>query len=156
MEVGTALRGSPLDLLGVGLDEPTSRIVDGGQRGAEGRPRNPTAPVPASSEDATDPPVGHLAQALGIGFRVVDVRQLGRRPVLAPADAFIAVVNENLVHGSIANVGLLCHTVPRHGVALADALWWKPMHQKPPQTPLLASTRRAKSSQVSGLSGRVT
>ena len=49
-------------------------LVDGGQRGAESRPRHSTAPVPASSEDATDPPVGHLAQALGIGFRVLDVR----------------------------------------------------------------------------------
>src|SRR5271169_1577598 len=27
MEIGTALRGAPLDLLGVGLDEPTSSIV---------------------------------------------------------------------------------------------------------------------------------
>src|SRR6202042_1360500 len=104
MEIGTALRGAPLDLLGVGLDEPTASIVDGGQHGAKSRPRNPTASVPASSEDATDPPVGHLAQVLGISFRVVDVRKLHRRPVLAPPDTFIAVVNENLVHRSVANV----------------------------------------------------
>ncbi len=123
MEIGTALRDAPLDLLGVGLDEPASSIVDGGQRGAEGRTDNPTAPVPASSEDATDPPVGQLAQVLGIGFRVVDVRKLRRRPVLAPADAFIAVIDENLVHRSVANVGLLCQTVPGDGMALADALW---------------------------------
>ena len=55
MEIGTALRGAPLDLLGVGLDDPTSSIVDGGQRRAEGSPRNPVAPVPASGEDATYP-----------------------------------------------------------------------------------------------------
>src|SRR5580704_17092524 len=82
MEIGTALRGAT-------LDEPASSIVDGSQRGAECRPRNPAAPVPASSEDATDPPAGHIAQSLGVGFRVVDVRELGRVPVLAPADAFI-------------------------------------------------------------------
>jgi len=123
MEIGTALRGTPLGLLWVGLDEPTSSVLDGGQCCADGRPRNTTTPVPASSEDATDPPVGHLTQALGIGFRVFDVRKLHRRPVLAPADAFIAVVNENLVHRSVANVGLLCQTVPRNGMALADALW---------------------------------
>src|ERR1035437_4170007 len=123
MEIGTALRGAPLGLLGVGLDEPTSSVLDGGQCGADARPRNPTTPVPGSGEDATDPPVGHLNQALGIGLRVVDVRKLRRRSVLAPADAFIAVVNENLVHCSVANVGLLCQAVPRNGMALADALW---------------------------------
>ena len=89
----------------------------------EGRPRNPVAPVPASGEDATDPPVGHLVQALGIGFRVVDVWKLHRRSVLAPADAFIAVVNQNLVHRSVSNVRLLCQTVPSNGMALAHALW---------------------------------
>ena len=40
------------------------------------------------------------------------------------------------------------------GFSLSPSLW-NPMHQHPPQTPLLASTRRAKSSQVSGDSGRV-
>src|SRR5208282_519952 len=64
MEIGTALRGPPLDLLRVGLDEPAPGIVDGGQCGADSRPRNPAAPVPASSKDATDPPVGQLAQPL--------------------------------------------------------------------------------------------
>src|SRR5271170_4198858 len=123
MEIGTALRGPPLDLLRVGLDEPAPGIVDGGQCGADSRPRNPAAPVPASSKDATDPPVGQLAQPLDIGFRVVDVRELGRRPVLAPANAFIAVVNEDLVHRSVAGVGLLGQTVPGNGMALADALW---------------------------------
>src|SRR5215472_3543385 len=32
---------------------------------------------------------------------------------------------------------------------------WNPMHQQPPQTPLFASTRRAKPSQVAGVSGLV-
>src|SRR5580692_5882977 len=85
MKIGAALRGAPLGLLGIGLDQPASGITDGAQRGADRRPRNPAAPVPAASEEATDPPVGQLPQALGIGLRVVDVRQLGRPPVLAPA-----------------------------------------------------------------------
>jgi len=55
LEIGAALGGAPLDLLGVGLDDLTSSIVDGGQRRAEGSPRNPVAPVPASGEDATYP-----------------------------------------------------------------------------------------------------
>ena len=156
MEVGTALRGALLDLLGVGLDEPTSSIVDGGQRGAERRPRNPTAPVPASGEDATDPPVGQLAQAVGIGFRVVDVRKLDRRPVLAPADAFTAVVNENLVHRSVANVGLLCQTVPRNGMALADALRVETHAPAAAPDPVVSLHQTGKLVQVSGLSGRVT
>jgi hypothetical protein len=46
MEIGTALRGAPLDLLGVGLDEPTSSMVDGGQRSTESRPRNPARRCP--------------------------------------------------------------------------------------------------------------
>ena len=32
---------------------------------------------------------------------------------------------------------------------------WKPMHQHPPHTPPFASTRAAKSGQVSGVSSRV-
>ena len=40
-----------------------------------------------------------------------------------PADALIAVVNQNLVHRSVSNVRLLCQTVPSDGMALADALW---------------------------------
>src|ERR1700722_6329715 len=123
MKVGTTLRGALLDLLGVGLDEPTPGVVDGGYSRAERGARHPTASMAASGEDAPDPPVGHLAQVLRIGFRVVDVRKLHRRPVLAPTDAFIAVVNENLVHRSFANVGLLCQSDSRRGVALADALW---------------------------------
>jgi hypothetical protein len=85
MKIGAALRGTPLGLLGISLDQPASGIADRGQRGTDRRPRNPAAPVPAASEEATDPPVGQLPQALGIGLRVVDVRQLGRPPVLAPA-----------------------------------------------------------------------
>ena len=54
--------------------------------------------------------------------RVVDVRKLRRGPVLAPADAFISVVNENLVHRPVADVSLLCQTISRSRVALADAL----------------------------------
>ena len=55
MEIGAALRGAPLDLLRIGLDDPTSSIVDGGQRRAKGSPRDPVASVPASGEDATYP-----------------------------------------------------------------------------------------------------
>src|SRR6185437_5287590 len=51
-------------------------------------------------------------------------------------------------------------TCPRFSSRFASRPWptpsgWNPMHQQPPQTPLLASTSAAKSSQVSGVSIRV-
>src|ERR1700761_810611 len=125
VEIGAALRGAPFDLLGVGLDEAAPSRADGGQHGTESRPRDPTAPVLASGEDAADPPVGQLVQALGVGLRVFDVRKLRRRPVLTPADAFIAVVDQNLVHRPVANVGLLGPAVPGNGMAPADPLGMK-------------------------------
>ena len=156
MEVGTALRATPFDLFRVSLHEPTASLLDGGESGAQTSPCHPMATVPAAGEDAADPPVRRLARLLGVGLRVLDVRKLQWRPVLAPADTVIAVINKDLVGCAVAYVGLL-------GVAVLAAVWplptpsgWKPMHQQPPHTPLLASTSRAKSAQVSALSGRVT
>jgi hypothetical protein len=156
MEVSTALRCTSFDLFRVSLDEPTASLFDGGESGAEASPCDPMATVAAAGEDAADPPVGHLGLLLGVGLRVVYVRELHGRTVLAPADTVIAVINEDLLDCAVADVGLL-------GVAVWAAVWplptpsgWNPMHQQPPETPLLASTSRAKSSQLSGESGRAT
>ncbi len=43
----------------------------------------------------------------------------------------------------------------RFSSASPNGSGWNPRHQQPPQTPLFASTRAAKSSQVSSASGRV-
>ena len=105
--VGTALRVTPFDLFRVSLDQPTASLLDGDESGAEASSCNPMATVPAAGEDAADPPVRRLAQILGVGVRVPDVRKLRRRPVLAPAGTVIAVINEDLVDCAVANVGLL-------------------------------------------------
>ena len=122
MEVSTALRATPFDLFRVSLDEPTASLFDGGESGAEASPCHPMATVPAAGEDAADPPVRRLARLLGVGRRVLDGRELQWRPVLAPADTVIAVIDKDLVGGSVADVGLLGVAVPGRGVALADAL----------------------------------
>jgi hypothetical protein len=61
-------------------------------------------------------------------------------------------------NGAEAGPGHPTATVAAAGEDTADPTpsGWKPMHQQPPHTPLLASTSRAKSSQVSGESSRVT
>ena len=122
MEVGPALRITSLDLLRVSLDEPTASLLDGGESGAEPSPCDPVTTVAATGEDAADPPVRKCAELPGVGFRVLDVRKLHRRPVLAPADTVISVINEDLVDGAVADVGLLGVAIPSRGVALADAL----------------------------------
>ena len=68
VKVRTALRWALFDLLGIRLDDPTSSIADGGQRGPDSRSCDATSPVAASSEDAADPPVGQFAEALAYVF----------------------------------------------------------------------------------------
>jgi hypothetical protein len=59
-------------------------------------------------------------------------------------------VNRSLTHVCVLGVAVLGDSA-----AVADPLAVKPTHQQPPQTPLLASTKLAKSPQVSAGSGRV-
>ena len=77
-----------------------------------GGPGDPLAAVSAAGEDAADPPVGQLGQLGRVGLGVLDRRHLGRRPVLAPADAGVTVVDEHLVHRARPHVGLLGVAVP--------------------------------------------
>ena len=88
--------------------------------GAGASPCDSLATVPTTGEDAADPPVRRLAQLLGVGLRVFDVRKL-RRPVLAPADTVIAIINKGLLDCAVADAGLLGVAVLGRGVALADA-----------------------------------
>ena len=59
------LRITPFDLFGVGLDEATASLLDGGESGTEASPCDPMTTVPTAGEDAADPPVRGLAQLLG-------------------------------------------------------------------------------------------
>ena len=73
--------------------------------GGRHSPCDSLATVPTTGEDAADPPVRRLAQLLGVGLRVFDVRKL-RRPVLAPADTVIAIVNKGLLDCAVADSGI--------------------------------------------------
>src|SRR5699024_6355556 len=57
VEVGTALRWSIIDLLGVGLHQSAASFLDGSQRTGHPSLGYSAATVPLASEDATDPPV---------------------------------------------------------------------------------------------------
>jgi len=68
---------------------------------------DPLASVRLVGEDAADPPVRQAAEVLGVGLGVLYVGQLRRGPVLAPAHAPVARVDEHLVDGSPLDVGPL-------------------------------------------------
>src|SRR4051794_5927855 len=99
VEVGAALRWTPLDLLGVCLDESTACFLDRVQSARDGGSGDSFPAVVLAGEDAADPPVGKLGALLLVGLHVLDVRQLRGRSELAPPDAQVAVVDEDLVNG---------------------------------------------------------
>jgi len=75
----------------------------------------------ATGEDAADSPVRQLRELLGVGPRVLDVWELRRGAVLAPADALVAVVDEDLVHRSILHVSLFERPVALHSASFGES-----------------------------------
>ena len=76
-------------------------------------------------------------------------------PVLAPADALVARVDQLWWTVPCVTCARLAARLPAAVRSLPTPSGWNPMHQHPPHTPLFASTSAAKSSHVSGSSGRV-
>src|SRR5215475_12536585 len=87
MQVGATLRVTSSDLLGVGLDQASASIRDRGKHRGNCGPRHAFAPGSGAGEQAADPPVRQLGQALFIGLGVLDGSHLGWWPVLTPAHA---------------------------------------------------------------------
>ena len=107
MEVGTALRRATLDLLGVGLDDTAAGSADRVEHAGHRDARDAGAAVALAGEDAPDAPARQLHELLGVGRRVLDVGQLVGGAVLAPPDALVAGVDQDLVDRPVAYVRVL-------------------------------------------------
>ena len=62
VQVGAALRVTPGNLLGIGLDQAPAQLRYRSQRRGNSGPRHTVAAVPGASEQAADPPVRQLNQ----------------------------------------------------------------------------------------------
>src|SRR6476469_7784644 len=107
VEVRTALRLAVVDLLRVRLDGPAAGAPDLLEDRRHRGPGDASPAVLAAGEDAADAPARELVELLLVGRGVLDVRQLVGRPELAPADAPVTVVDEDLVDGLLPGVALL-------------------------------------------------
>jgi RimJ/RimL family protein N-acetyltransferase len=125
VQVGATLRVTVFDLLGVGLDQASASISYRGQRRGNSGPGHAFAAGTGTGEQAADPPVRQLAQALFIGLGVVDLRHLGRRPVLTPAQAATVTIDEHLADSAVPHVSQFGLAVARPGAVLGDALGMK-------------------------------
>src|SRR4051794_14194578 len=117
MEVRTSLRGAALDLLRVGLDGAPTGGAYGIQDTGDRSPGNTATSVSLAGKDAADAPIRQLDQLPVVGARVLDVGHLSRRSVLAPADALIPVIDQDLMHRPGAHVRPLGSPVVGCGAA---------------------------------------
>ena len=149
-------RAAVLDRLGEALHGPASEPADLVQRARERGVGDPAPPVPAVDEEAGDPPVRECGEpsryarrclmrgssSVGPNWRTSRRRE---RPVIDQRGVRAALAHPGLLLSDRFCAGVFPRPTPSA---------WKPMHQQPPQTPLLRSTRLANSGHDASSSGR--
>src|SRR5215469_709902 len=120
MQIGATLRRPLLGLLWIGLDDTAASPLDLVECRRDRGGGDAPAAVLRVGEDAADPPVRQLSQALFVGLGVFDGSHFGRWSELAPADAALTVVDEHLVDRSAHHMPTL--QLPVCFAPVADAL----------------------------------
>jgi hypothetical protein len=110
------------------------------------------AAVSAAGEDAAYLPIGQSLQLLVVGGGLMFGSSTASRT--GTSRRGLTGIHQSLMHSAVRDVAAFAWRLPS-GCDRCRRPGWNPMHQQPPQTPLLASTRLAKSSHVAAVSGLV-
>src|SRR3954447_7363788 len=111
-----------LDAFGEALHEAAAEAADQLQGPSESGGCHPSPAVRPVYEEARDPPVRGVEQALEVHALVLDARELLRGSELAPADTGGVVVDERRVRATLAHAALLLGAVLRRRLGATDAL----------------------------------